>query len=130
VAVGKLDGPDLFLVILQFVFLALLARLAGIGFDLVGDGIGIGTLVSEDILYCQDLRAEIGDVYLKFVAARFGSGVRLIVGLLQFLVIGALLYIVYGLVGYRLGFIKECGVALLPLVLEGFPGALSVILIP
>ena len=81
-AVGKFDGPEFLFVFLQFVSLALLARRTGLSFDLVGQCIRLSPFVSEDILHRENLRAEIGDLFLKFIPLRPGRRVNLLVGLL------------------------------------------------
>ena len=56
VAVGILDSPKLLFVLIKIFFLALLARLAGLGLDLIGEGIGIRALVGNKIRRMRLLR--------------------------------------------------------------------------
>ena len=79
------------LVLVNILLLALLAGGAGFGFKFVGERIDVGAAVGEDVLDGQNLCAQIGDLFLQFVAAGLGGFVGVLVGLFQFLVLRILL---------------------------------------
>src|SRR5579863_6052052 len=130
VAVGELDRPKLLLVLVQFLLLTRLSGRAGLGLNLIVQGIGVGALVGEDVLDREYFRADVHDLFLKFVAVGLSRGVGLLESLLQLLILGVVLNAFYRLVRCRFGLVEERAVALFPFVLKSLPGPLSISFIP
>ena len=87
VAVGKLDCRLLLLVIVNVLLLALLAGGAGFSLQFVGERVDVGAAIGEDVLDGENLRAQIGDLFLQFVPSRCGGLVGVLVCLFQLLVL-------------------------------------------
>src|SRR6202045_1111850 len=129
-AVGVFDRGDFLFVFVKIFLFALLGGEAGFRLDVVGGGVDVGATVSEDVLDCENLGADAAPILIYFLNARGGALVCLLVGQFDGLIFGCVLDIFLRSVGLRARGIKERGVTSLPLLLEGFPRALTKVFIP
>src|SRR5690242_6214873 len=78
-AVGKFDGGDFLFVRVEILLLALLRGRTCRGLDVVGRGVDVSAAIGKNVLYRQDLGAQVAQLFVDL----FPAGSRALVGLFE-----------------------------------------------